>query len=120
MKSSLLMSMLITLLVSSVSLAQQSTSSSAGSKGKITENGSSNRMTAPQEKEMVVGEEKPKADMAEDVAAEEAAEEAAGPHKVGDKASDFELQSIGKTIQLSDNFADGGKPVIVVFSRANW
>ena len=65
---------------------------------------------------MVVGEEKPKADMAEDVAAEEAA----GPHKVGDKASDFELQSIGKTIQLSDNFADGGKPVIVVFSRANW
>lgn len=50
----------------------------------------------------------------------EMAEEATGPHKVGDKASDFELQSIDKTIRLSDNFGDDGKPVIVVFSRANW
>jgi len=41
-------------------------------------------------------------------------------HKVGDMASDFELQGIGKTIKLSDNFGDKGNPVVVVFSRANW
>ena len=54
--------------------------------------------------------------------AEDAKEMAAdtGPHKVGDKASDFELQSIGKTIKLSDNFGEKGTPVVVVFSRANW
>lgn len=42
------------------------------------------------------------------------------PHVVGDKASDFELQSLGKKIKLSDNFAKEGHPVVVVFSRANW
>ena len=42
------------------------------------------------------------------------------PHVVGDKASDFELQSVGKKIKLSDRFAGDGKPVVVVFSRANW
>lgn len=47
-------------------------------------------------------------------------EEAKGPLAVGDMASDFELQSIDKTIKLSDNFGDEGKPVVVVFSRANW
>ena len=40
--------------------------------------------------------------------------------KVGDKAVDFELQSVGKKIKLSDNFGDAGKNVVVVFSRANW
>jgi len=54
----------------------------------------------------------------EDQKKAEAAE--TGPHKVGDKATDFELQSIGKTIKLSDNFGEEGKPVVVVFSRANW
>lgn len=46
--------------------------------------------------------------------------EDSGPHKVGDKASDFNLQSIGKKVKLSDNFGENGKPVVVVFSRANW
>ena len=44
----------------------------------------------------------------------------AEPLKVGDKAVDFELQSVGKKIKLSDNFGDDGKNVVVVFSRANW
>ena len=39
---------------------------------------------------------------------------------VGDKAADFEIQSIGKTIKLSDNFGEKGKPTVLVFSRANW
>lgn len=53
---------------------------------------------------------------------EEAEEEAEddGPLKVGDTATDFELQSIEKKIKLSDRFGDEGKPVVVVFSRANW
>lgn len=52
---------------------------------------------------------------------EEKAEAAdTSPHKVGDKATDFELQSIGKKIKLSDNFGEKGNPVVVVFSRANW
>lgn len=49
----------------------------------------------------------------------EVAEET-GAHVVGDTASDFELQSIGETIRLSDRFGEDGKPVVVVFSRANW
>ena len=51
-------------------------------------------------------------------AGEKASEE--GPLAVGDKATDFELQSIGEKIKLSDRFGDEGKPVVVVFSRANW
>lgn len=51
---------------------------------------------------------------------QEGAEKKAAAHKVGDMASDFELQSIGKTIKLSDNFGEKGNPVVVVFSRANW
>lgn len=43
-----------------------------------------------------------------------------GALAVGDAATDFELQSIGKKIKLSDRFGDDGKPVVVVFSRANW
>ena len=39
---------------------------------------------------------------------------------VGDKAVDFEIQSIGKKIKLSDNFGEKGKPTVLVFSRANW
>ena len=40
------------------------------------------------------------------------------PHKVGDKASDFELEGLdGKKVKLS---ASAGKPRVVVFSRANW
>ena len=41
-------------------------------------------------------------------------------HAVGDKATDFELQGIGKKVKLSENFGDKGNPVVVVFSRANW
>ena len=48
------------------------------------------------------------------------AEEETGPHVVGDKASDFELEGIEKKIKLSDVVAKSGKPVVVVFSRANW
>lgn len=50
----------------------------------------------------------------------QAGEEETGALKVGDQATDFELQSIGKTIKLSDNFGEEGNPVVVVFSRANW
>ena len=49
-----------------------------------------------------------------------AKKEKAAAHKVGDMASDFELQSIGEKIKLSDNFGDDGNPVLVVFSRASW
>ena len=42
------------------------------------------------------------------------------PLKEGDKAVDFELQSLGKKVKLSDNFGEDGKNVVVVFSRANW
>ena len=42
-----------------------------------------------------------------------------GPHKVGDKATDFELQGIGKKIKLSEALSKGNSAV-VVFSRANW
>ena len=42
------------------------------------------------------------------------------PHAVGDTATDFDLQGIDGKIKLSDRFADNGKPVVVVFSRANW
>ncbi len=48
------------------------------------------------------------------------AEKETGPHVVGDKASDFELEGIEKKIKLSDVVAKSGKPVVVVFSRANW
>ena len=50
----------------------------------------------------------------------ESAPAANGPLAAGDDAADFELQSIDKKIRLSDNFGEEGKPVVVVFSRANW
>ena len=40
--------------------------------------------------------------------------------KVGDSAADFELQSLGKKIKLSDYYGKDGKNAVVVFSRANW
>ncbi len=49
---------------------------------------------------------------------EDAAAKSNEPHKVGDKASDFELEGLdGKMVKLSDS---AGKPRVVVFSRANW
>ena len=54
------------------------------------------------------------------VADQEAVEKKSGPLVAGDNATDFELQSIGKKIRLSDNFGEEGNPVVVVFSRANW
>lgn len=50
----------------------------------------------------------------------EVLESLTAPLAVGDKADDFELQSIGKKIKLSDNIGENGKPQVVVFSRANW
>ena len=42
-------------------------------------------------------------------------------HVVGDKASDFDLEGIGKkNVKLSSYLGDKGKNVVVVFSRANW
>lgn len=43
-----------------------------------------------------------------------------GPLVVGDSAADFDLQGIDGKIKLSERFGDDGKPVVVVFSRANW
>ncbi len=43
------------------------------------------------------------------------------PLAVGDKAIDFELETFdNKTVKLSDRFGKNGKPVILLFSRANW
>ena len=40
---------------------------------------------------------------------------------VGDKAPDFEVETIGDaTTKLSDRFGDSGNPTILLFSRANW
>lgn len=40
---------------------------------------------------------------------------------VGDEAPDFELVTFDdKTVKLSDRFGDEGKPVALLFSRANW
>lgn len=41
--------------------------------------------------------------------------------KVGDKAPDFELEGLGdEKIKLSERFGEKGRPVILLFSRANW
>lgn len=41
--------------------------------------------------------------------------------KVGDAAPDFEIQTLeSDKMKLSDHFGDDGKPVILLFSRANW
>jgi cytochrome oxidase Cu insertion factor (SCO1/SenC/PrrC family) len=41
--------------------------------------------------------------------------------KVGDKAPDFEVETFDeKTVTLSERFGKDGKPVILLFSRANW
>ena len=41
--------------------------------------------------------------------------------KVGDKAPGFEVETLaGATFKLSDHFGEDSKPVVLVFSRANW
>ena len=41
--------------------------------------------------------------------------------KVGEKAPDFELESLGNTtVKLSERFGEKGKPVVLLFSRAHW
>ncbi|GEM_PF-1948137 len=41
--------------------------------------------------------------------------------KVGDQAPDFDIESLdGKRIKLSERFGKDGRPVILLFSRANW
>ena len=41
--------------------------------------------------------------------------------KVGDKAPDFEVETVdGTKFKLSDRFGDDGKPTVLLFSRANW
>jgi len=41
--------------------------------------------------------------------------------KVGDKAPDFEVETLdGTKFKLSDRFGDDGKPTVLLFSRANW
>ncbi len=41
--------------------------------------------------------------------------------KVGDKAPDFEIETLdGTKFKLSDRFGEDGKPTILLFSRANW
>lgn len=47
------------------------------------------------------------------------AEKSDGPHKVGDKASDFELQGLDEMVKLSSKVGSG-KSAVVVFSRAHW
>ena len=43
------------------------------------------------------------------------------PVAVGEKAPDFELETFDdKTVKLSDRFGEKGKPVVLLFSRANW
>jgi len=40
---------------------------------------------------------------------------------VGDKAPDFEIQTLGgSTFNLSDRVGENSKPTILLFSRANW
>lgn len=43
------------------------------------------------------------------------------PVAVGDSAPDFELQGLSeKPVRLADRFGEKGRPVILLFSRANW
>lgn len=51
--------------------------------------------------------------------AQGSSDKADSPHKVGDKATDFELQGLGETVKLSSKIGSG-KSAVVVFSRANW
>ena len=40
---------------------------------------------------------------------------------IGDVAPDFKLKTIGdQQVVLSERFGEEGKPVILLFSRANW
>lgn len=52
------------------------------------------------------------------------AEEANPPRTelaAGDAAPDFKLKTIGdKPVVLSERFGEKGRPVILLFSRANW
>ena len=45
---------------------------------------------------------------------------AGGELKVGDKAPDFEIETLDGKFKLSERFGDEGKPTILLFSRANW
>ena len=48
-------------------------------------------------------------------------QEAAAELAVGDAAPDFELETLDDaTVTLSERFGDEGRPVILLFSRANW
>lgn len=41
--------------------------------------------------------------------------------KVGDKAPDFTIGTFeDKNVVLSERFGDEGRPVVLLFSRANW
>ena len=142
MKSSFLMSTLLVVLVASSALAQESGFSSIDKDedGKVTTSEFKSyaetrlrgfdrmddflkRVDADSNGEISKDEFAKRRDLLETMATEapkpdgDAKKREAGPHVVGDMASDFELQSIGKKIKLSDN---KGKPVVVVFSRANW
>jgi len=142
MKSSFLMSTLLVVLVASSALAQESGFSSIDKDedGKVTTSEFKSyaetrlqgfdrmddflkRVDADSNGEISKDEFAKRRDLLETMATEDSKPDAdakkkeAGPHVVGDMASDFELQSIGKKIKLSDN---KGKPVVVVFSRANW
>lgn len=45
---------------------------------------------------------------------------ATAPLAVGDKATDFDLQTIDGKVKLSSFSGENGKPVVLLFSRANW
>lgn len=56
-------------------------------------------------------------------AQEPAAAESAAPGKlaIGEPVPNFKLKSLGdKPVVLSERFGAEGKPVILLFSRANW
>ena len=76
--------------------------------GEISEAEFENRQTVLQAIASGATEEQGSADKSDD-----------GPHKVGDKASDFELQGLGETVKLSSKIGSG-KSAVVVFSRAHW
>ena len=41
--------------------------------------------------------------------------------KVGDKAPDFEVETLaGTKFKLSDRFGEDSKPTLLLFTRANW
>ena len=49
------------------------------------------------------------------------AQEKPAPLKVGDKVTEFKLNSINnRTIESNKQFGEEGRPAIMLFSRANW